>query len=290
MDRPLRLSPLLAAFVLALGLGAARVVAQSAPATPERGQATPESPGAATALRGGRPGSASVVIFLHGSSARLPPQRLAERVRAGLDAEARRAGLSLLLPVAPATCTTSVPFQEPAGEAAVLQLLEEQLASGRVRPERVTLAGIGAGGTAALILASRHPRCFAAVAAWSATPPPLWDLDAGGRRIVVGLAPDPIPGLRGVPVWLFTATDDPILDLACRDLFVQGMQAAAARDRAWSLTWVEGLGGHGWGTDGPREGLAFLSRQRRALVGVAAERTPAAGGPPDGAPTRVSGS
>jgi pimeloyl-ACP methyl ester carboxylesterase len=216
------------------------------------------------ALEGGRSSARGLVVFLHGGSFDgTPAVDLARRALSEVSSAARKEGLKVLVPVAPPGCTSSVPFLEPEGEAAVLDALEAELARRRVDPGRVTLAGFGSGGTAALVLAARHAGRFAAVAAWSAAPPPLWErLPDGGRR-AVGLAPDPVPELGGVPVFLFTADDDKILDREALALFVGGMSAASARDPTWELTWERGRGGHGFGSDGPRAGLHFLAGHRQ---------------------------
>src|SRR5262245_28096245 len=60
------------------------------------------APPADAPLVGGRPNGRALVVALHGGSwtGRTPPQ-LAERLRTELDGEARRAGLRLIVPVAP---------------------------------------------------------------------------------------------------------------------------------------------------------------------------------------------
>jgi len=215
-------------------------------------------------LHGGRKGARALVVLLHGGSFKgTSAEELARRSLGEVSADARREGLALLVPVAPAGCTSSTPFLEPAGEAAMLAALDAELARRTLDPGRVTLAGFGSGGAAALVLAARHSARFAAVAVWSASPPPLWEAQPAGGRRVVGLAPDPVPGLSGVPVYLFSADDDRILDRDCLAFFVGAMSAASARDPAWQLRWERGHGGHGFGDDGPRAGLHFLAGHRQ---------------------------
>jgi poly(3-hydroxybutyrate) depolymerase len=214
-------------------------------------------------LEGGARRSRSLVIALHGGSwnGRTPAQ-LAERLREELDAPARRAGLRLLVPVAPAQQddeTWQVPWVTPSGEAAVLSLLQQEVAAGRALPDRVSLAGHGAGATGALTLAARHPELLAAVAAWSGTPPPVWDED--GR--VIALLDDPADGLWSVPVYLWTGTDDEHLDRDALALFTNRLRTAAAQRGGPGLSWEQGPGGHGYGPRGPDAGLAFLKGRRR---------------------------
>ncbi|MFT7464350.1 MAG: pimeloyl-ACP methyl ester carboxylesterase [Pseudohongiellaceae bacterium] len=212
------------------------------------------------ALEGGRERSKSLVIVLHGGSWKpRPVVRLARSAMEALSSEARRSKLRLLAPLAPVECRSTVPWLEPAGEAAIMSLLDLELAERRASADRVYLAGHGSGATAALVLASRHPERFAAVAAWSGTPPPLWD----ASQEVVGLASDPIPGLKGVPVYLWTGNEDPILDRGALRFFVEGMEAAAALDSTYELLWDRGAGGHDYGQEGPREGLKFLRAHRK---------------------------
>jgi pimeloyl-ACP methyl ester carboxylesterase len=211
-------------------------------------------------LEGGKTRSKALVVVLHGGSWK--PKSPAELARSALDAlssEARKRKLRLLAPPAPAECRSSVPWIEPAGEALVMALIVSELQAGRAVADRVYLAGHGSGATAALVLAARHPEKFAAVAVWSGTPPPLWD----ENRQVVGLAHDPVPYLRGVPVYLWTGDDDPILDREALRLFVDGMQAEAQLDRAYVLHWDHGSGRHDYGAAGPRQGLKFLQARRK---------------------------
>jgi len=211
-------------------------------------------------LEGGKARSKALVVVLHGGSWR--PRAPAELARSALDAlstEARKRKLRLLAPPAPEGCRSSVPWIEPTGDALVLALVESEVEAGRAAADRVYLAGHGSGATGALILAARHPEKFAAVAVWSGTPPPLWNED----RQVVGLAPDPVPDLRGVPVYLWTGDDDPVLDRSALRLFVKGMQAEALLDRAFVLHWDHGPGGHDYGKAGPRLGLKFLQARRK---------------------------
>ncbi|GEM_PF-2034764 len=212
------------------------------------------------ALEGGKERSKALVIVLHGGSWRpRPAVQLARSALEALSTEARRRKLRLLAPLAPVQCRTTVPWLEAPGEALILDLIDREVASGRAHADRVYLAGHGSGATAALVLASRHPQRFAAVAAWSGTPAPLWD----ETQEVVGLAPDPVPGLKGVPVYLWSGNEDPVLDRAALRFFVEGMQEAADLDSSYELKWDRGPGGHDYGEDGPREGLKFLRARRR---------------------------
>lgn len=234
----------------------------SPPASAVHGRTALEAGGTEdeTALEGGKTRSKALVIVLHGGSWR--PRPVAQLARSALDAlssEARRRKLRLLAPMAPLECRSTVPWLEPAGEAVVLELIDRELLAGRADADRIYLAGHGSGATAALILASRHPQRFAAVAAWSGTPPPLWD----ESEDVVGLAPDPIPGLKDVPVYLWSGDDDPVLDRGALRFFVEAMKAAAKLDSGHELRWEKGPGGHDYGEEGPRAGLKFLRARRK---------------------------
>jgi pimeloyl-ACP methyl ester carboxylesterase len=240
--------PLLLSLVLLLALVAPAPAPAPAPA---------DAP-----LVGGRPNSRALVVALHGGSwtGRTPPQ-LAERMRAELDGEARRAGLRLVVPVAPASSEDDawqVPWRTAAGEALVLRVISDELEGGRVDPRRIHLAGHGAGATGALHLAARHPELIAGVAAWSGAPSPLWD----DERRVVGLADDPVAGLREVAVYLWTGVDDEHLDRAALALLTAGLRRQRDGPGALPLVIESGEGGHGYGP-GPRAGLRFLALQRK---------------------------
>lgn len=240
--------------------------ASAAPAAPGPGPIDEERPRAdppaapdppVVAHAGGRTRSRSLVIVLHGGSwTGATPEELARRAVGDLHDEARRARLRLLAPEGPEVEGGRVPWLTDEGRRRVLALVDRELAAGRCAADRVTLAGHGAGATGALHLAASHPERFAAVAVWSGTPPPLWDAE----RRVVGLAPDPVPGLAGVPVYLWTGDDDPVLDRAALEHFVSAMAAAGSRH---ALTWEHGPGGHDLGPRGPRAGLRFLARHRK---------------------------
>jgi len=228
------------------------------PATTARAPAAP----ADAPLVGGRVNSRALVIVLHGGSwtGRTPPQ-LAERMRAELDGEARRAGLRLVVPVAPdggEDDEWQVPWLTAAGEALVLRVITDEVEAGRVDPRRIHLAGHGAGATGALHLAARHPELIAGVAAWSGAPSPLWDEE----RHVVGLAGDPVAGLREVAVYLWTGSDDEHLDRAALALLTDGLRRQRDGPRSRPLLIESGAGGHGYGP-GPRAGLRFLAGQRQ---------------------------
>jgi poly(3-hydroxybutyrate) depolymerase len=249
---------------------AAATRAQDAGAPPADRDAPAErrsGPSAAVpdALEGGRSRSRVLVIALHGGSWNdRTPRQLAGRLLEELDAPARSLGLRLLVPVAPAQqddARWQVPWVQPDGEAAVLALLQQELKAKRALPDRVSLAGHGAGATGALTVAARHPDLFAAVAAWSGTPPPLWNAD--GR--VVGLVDDPADGLWRVPVYLWTGTDDEHLDRDTLRLFVTRLRDVAEQRGGPGLTWEQSPGGHGYGPSGPATGLGFLKSKRRQL-------------------------
>lgn len=226
-------------------------------------------------LEGGRRGSRSLVIVLHGGS--FEPRPVVELQRDALTplgSAADRAGLRLLVPAAPPSLSTT-PWLEAEGEARVLALVAQQVKKKRADPRRVYLAGHGSGATAAIHLAARHPELFAAVACWSGTPSPLWD----DEHRVVGLLGDPVPHLRDVPVYLWTATDDRWLDRATLNTFVAQFESAEAADPRFHLTWESGPGGHGYGgRDGPARGLGFLReherREPRATSDEGASRSP----------------
>lgn len=220
-------------------------------------------------LEGGLSGSKALVIALHGGSFDdLPPAELARRLVTDLSSEARAAGLRLLVPVAPPQPAAGaaryvVPWLQPEGEALVWALVRREVAACRADARRIHLAGHGAGATGALTLAARRPDLVAGVAVWSGTPEPLWDED----RRVVGLAEPVIQGLRSVPVFLFTARDDPVLDRAALGFLVEGLQRQADATGSQGLLWIEGEGGHGFGRAGPARGLRFLRDQKKAVSG-----------------------
>jgi len=211
-------------------------------------------------LSGGLPGSRALVIALHGGSfSGRPPAERAERLLLDLSSESRATGLRLLVPVAPEADRRTaevyrVPWLAPGGEGLVWALVEQEVEARRADARRIFLVGQGAGATGALTLASRRPELVAGVAAWSGTPEPLWD----EQRRVIGLAEPVVAGLRTVPVFLFTARDDPLLDRDTLRLFVEGLAAQQKVAGGPGLTSVEGDGGHGFGSNGPGRGLRFL--------------------------------
>jgi poly(3-hydroxybutyrate) depolymerase len=211
-------------------------------------------------LQGGKARSKALVVALHGGSFRgRPPLERAQQLLEDLDSDAGRAGLRLLVPVAeefPAPGPYRVPWLRPEGEAQVWALVRAETDGRRADPRRVFLAGHGAGATAALTLAARQPALVAGVAAWSGTPEPLWDEE----RRVVGLAEPVVEGLLSVPVFLRTARDDPYLDRDALRLLVDGLRAQAREHHLPGPTWLEGDGGHGWGPEGPAEGLKWLAK------------------------------
>ena len=282
----------MSALVLALALGAPALAAQAADPEGETGSGRPPrvsrldaggrdrsppserdpTPAPPAALEGGRRGARTVVVVLHGGSFRpREPDELARRARDALDADAKRLGLRLLVPVAPAellaasrTAGLGSPWASAAGRELVLALLDAERAHRRLDPRRVHLAAHGAGVAAAVHLAAAHPRRFAGLALWSGTPEPLWERTEDGGRRLVGLAGDPVPRLSGVPVYLWTGDEDELLDRAVLERFVTGMRAAAREDGGRTrLRRAHGPGGHDHGP-GPREGLRFLKSLPRA--------------------------
>jgi poly(3-hydroxybutyrate) depolymerase len=209
-------------------------------------------------LQGGLPGSRALVVALHGGSFRgRPPLERAQQLLADLSSEARATSLRLLVPVAPEPPPGEdyvSPWLLPAGEAAVWNLVAAETAAHRVDAARVYLVGQGAGATGALTLAARRPDLVAGVAAFSGTPAPLWD----ESHRVIGLAEPVVAGLRKIPVFLFTARDDPLLDRDALRFFVDGMTRQKKECGGPGLTWIEGEGGHGFGSNGPARGLRFL--------------------------------
>ena len=214
-------------------------------------------------LEGGARRARTLVIVLHGNTATgRPAEERAAGLLAELDGAARAAGVRLLVPAGPAPDRPDgVGWLQPEGESLVWGLVRRETASGRADRQRVSLAGHGAGGTAALTLAARHPERVAGVAAWSSAPAPVWDDE--GR--VVGLVEDLVSGLARVPTWIWTARDDPLLDREALGQLLAGLaRADASATRPVERFRVEAAqGGHGLGSDGPREGLVFLARQRR---------------------------
>jgi len=81
-----------------------------------------------------------------------------------------------------------------------------------------------------------------------------------------------IAGLRIVPVYLWTGSDDRALDADALRLFVAGMQRThAAETRSKSsqradarptFVWEQSPGGHGYGPEGPEPGLKFIAAHR----------------------------
>jgi poly(3-hydroxybutyrate) depolymerase len=213
-------------------------------------------------LHGGLPGSRALVVALHGGSFRgRPPLERAQQLLADLSSDARRVGLHLVVPVAPEAAGGEdyvSPWLLPEGEALVWRVVGAESEARRLDPARLYLVGQGAGATAALTLASRRPERIAGVAAFSGTPSPLWD----ESHRVVGLAEPVVGGLRRVPVFLFTARDDPLLDRDALRFFVDGMTRQKKERGGPGLTWVEGEGGHGFGTNGPARGLRFLKEHQ----------------------------
>ncbi|MGQ0553454.1 MAG: PHB depolymerase family esterase [Planctomycetota bacterium] len=223
-----------------------------------------------TPLVGGQERSRALLVALHGGSWKgRAPQQLAERLLRDFTGEARRAGLRLLVPIAAAAdggvsanaeaggdpvgqSGWSVPWTSAAGQAQVLELITAELRSGRIDARRIYLAGHGAGATGALQVAARNPEVFAGVAVWSGTPAPLWD----EHQQVIGLVDDPLPGLRGVPVYVWSGTDDEALDRGALALLLAGLR----EPRSAPVLIESGLGGHGLGP-GPRAGLQFLRKQ-----------------------------
>ncbi len=225
-----------------------------------------EAPGTPV-LEGGRERSRILIVVLHGGSWKpTPALELARRALRELDDDARQLGLRLLAPVAPPSAVDpgedfdpSLPWLTPAGEDTVLRVVREAVGKGgRTDPLRIHLAGHGSGATAAIHLAARYPDLFAGVAAWSGTPSPLWNAE----RRVVGLVDDPVPKLNPVSVYLWTATDDPVLDRGALARFVDGMVRQRAGGDGAPWLWEQGEGHHGYGP-GPEAGLRFLKQQRR---------------------------
>jgi predicted esterase len=238
---------------------------------------------------GKRRGRGLVIALPSGSFSPRDPLELSERTRQDFDDAARREGLRLLVPVAPPGLLrwkdgeareleepVTVPWSTKRGERLVVDLLERELAAGRADPRRLYLAGHGAGATAALELAARHPQLIAAVALWSGTPAPVWELvtppagvgngvEVERARRTVGLVGDPVSSLSDVPVYLWTGSEDELIDREALQLFVQQMGAAAAAGRGHVLVWDQGAGGHTLGLRGPRAGLKFLKRRRKPL-------------------------
>jgi poly(3-hydroxybutyrate) depolymerase len=221
-------------------------------------------------LHGGLPGSRALVVALHGGSFRgRPPLERAQQLLADLSSDARRVGLHLVVPVAPeppaalgpeAGGDYVSPWLLPEGEALVWKLVDAEKEARRLDPSRLYLVGQGAGATAALTLAARRPERLAGVAAFSGTPSPLWD----EKHHVIGLAEPVVESLRRVPVFLFTARDDPLLDRDALRCFVDGMTRQKKEKGGPGLTWVEGEGGHGFGTNGPARGLRFLKEHQHS--------------------------
>jgi poly(3-hydroxybutyrate) depolymerase len=216
-------------------------------------------------LEGGQGGSRALVVALHGGTwTGKPPSERAQRLKTDLSSDARRAGLRLLVPAVPERSDDDdreghVPWLAPDGEALVLALIGQEVEAGRADPQRVYLAGHGAGATGALMLAARHHDLIAGVAAWSGVPSPLWDED----RRVIGLTEDVVRGLRRVPVYLWCGDDDPIIDRETLRWFVRELSNQTEQLGGSELFQDQGRGEHGFGKHGPGRGLRFLRKQRK---------------------------
>lgn len=228
-------------------------------------------------LRAGPRRAACLVIALHGGSwNHKSSEELARGLLNELEGPAKRAGVRLLVPILPDAArdwrgstpspegTTihdgRVPWMSPPAEAALLALIEAELGRG-VDPERVGLAGHGAGGTAALLLTARHPERFNGVALWSSSPSPLWD--AEGR--VVGLVEDPVPRLSGLGLFLYTSDDDAWLDREALRRLERSWEAQLLGKGGRALIRERGSGGHGFGKRGALNGLRALASWRGHL-------------------------
>ena len=66
-------------------------------------------------------------------------EELARSALGALSSQARKLKLRLLAPPAPVECLSTVPWLEPAGEALVLDLIDDELRAGRAVDDRVYL-------------------------------------------------------------------------------------------------------------------------------------------------------
>ena len=153
-----------------------------------------------------------VVFALHGSGQRTQPlDMLLKRYQmATIWAKDSEAGHNECIVLAP-QCTVedanlenwTTLMANRAGEAedafapmpqldAAYELLQEVLGEYSCDPDRVYMTGLSAGGYATFTLAEMYPETFAAIAP-----------DASGAN------PEGIEALKGIPMWIFQAADDP---------------------------------------------------------------------------------
>ncbi|GJM20859.1 MAG: hypothetical protein DHS20C15_07740 [Planctomycetota bacterium] len=233
---------------------------------------TPDQP---KVLEGGLRSSRAVLVALHGGSRRFKSsEELARALLNELDAPARRVGVRILVPVLPDEARGwrgetqgpqgvtvhdgSVPWISPPGEQAVRDLVTRAVERERADPERVGLAGHGAGGSAAILLAARDPQRFSGLVLWSTSPAPYWD----AQQRVNGLVEEPVPRLRGLGLYLWTGEDDEQLDRPAVALLLDGWAAEVKRAGGRSAIHEHGEGGHGFGKQGVRRGLKAFKAWR----------------------------
>ena len=91
---------------------------------------------------------------------------------------------------------------------AVKQLLDVVIAENQVDTNRVYLTGLSRGGSAAWDMAVQYPDTFAALA------------------VVCGIAPTPYAHWldKGMPIWVFHGTDDPVIPVSESDDMVAKLQ------------------------------------------------------------------
>jgi predicted esterase len=293
MPSMLAVSPLV--LLLLSGAPAARTPPGGELLSGDEDEVSLPAPALPTVLEGGRKRSRRLVLVLHGGSYRpRTPRELAERALAPLEEAGQELGLRLVAPIVPENLLlwnspgseASTVWASPAGEELLLAFLQQELRRKRVDPRRVYLAGHGAGATAAIHLAARHPGRFAAIALWSGTPAPVWARPKSGppgppgpqrgemthERKVVGLLGDPVPRLETVGVYLWTGESDSILDPEALALFVERMRDHAQRGSGHDFVWHSGPGGHDYGAAGPRAGLEFLKQHRLASRNASLKR------------------
>jgi poly(hydroxyalkanoate) depolymerase family esterase len=165
--------------------------------------------------------AAPLVVMLHGCT-----QDAADVARGTrLDAHAERAGALVVYPEQPATANPKKCWNwydaahqgRDAGEPAIITaIVREVMASHRVDPSRVYVAGISAGGAMAAIVAAAYPEVFAAVAAHSgiAVGAARSVMDALGVMAKGPAAVAPVLGTAPPPLLVVQGGADPVVNAA----------------------------------------------------------------------------
>ena len=182
--------------------------------------------------------AAPLVVMLHGCT-----QDAADVARGTrLDAHAERAGALVVYPEQPATANPKKCWNwydaahqaRDAGEPAIVAgIVRDVMASHRVDPTRVYVAGISAGGAMAAIVASAYPEMFAAAAAHSgiAVGASRSVMDALGVMAKGPTTPAPALGSAPPPLLVVQGGADPVVNAANAEaLAAQWRRARGATD------------------------------------------------------------